>query len=442
MAQAGNFGAVTISTNLAGRGTDIMLGGNAEFLAKDDMRRAEIPEEIISEAVGYSETENEDIIAARKMYAERLSYHKAITSEEAERVKKAGGLFILGTERHESRRIDNQLRGRSGRQGDPGETRFYISMTDDIMRLFGSERILAMMDTLGIDEDMPIDQKMVSNAIEQAQKTVESRHFQSRKHVLEFDDVMNQQRNLIYEQRRRVLDGEDISGNVKNMITEVITADVNSAFAEIGGKLTEKAQLEAIISKFEQLVRVKVALDLPEEKLLTYSADTLTKALLQIAFARYEAKEKELGFLPDGETPLMREFERVILLRVVDENWMEHIDAMDDLRQGVRLRAYGNVKPIDAYKSESFDMFEAMISGIRHEVSRRVFVAQVKTQDELQRKSVASSNQKAAANAGAPTSRQPVKVGKKIGRNDPCPCGKLRPNGLPMKYKDCCGRDK
>ncbi|MBR7081214.1 MAG: preprotein translocase subunit SecA, partial [Oscillospiraceae bacterium] len=441
IAQAGKFGAVTISTNMAGRGTDIMLGGNAEYLAKDDLRKAEIPDEIISEAVGYAETDDEEILSARRLYAERLAAHKAVTSEEAERVKAAGGLFILGTERHESRRIDNQLRGRAGRQGDPGETRFYIAMTDDIMRLFGSERIMNMMDTLGIDEDMPIDQKMISSAIEQAQRKVESRNFQSRKNVLEFDDVMNQQRNLIYDQRRRVLDGEDISGNIRGMIRDFITSEVNSAFVELGGSVTSMSEIETVLAPFEKLFLAKGELGIREDGLKSLTADALTATLIEKAETRYSAKERELGYIPDTETLIMREFERVILLRVVDEYWMDHIDAMDDLRQGVGLRAYGQANPVDEYKRESFDMFEAMINGIKEEVTRRVFLARLKTQASLERKSVLSENQKAAQNAGG-RNREPVKVGKKIGRNDPCPCGKKRPNGLPMKYKDCCGRNQ
>lgn len=314
-------------------------------------------------------------------------------------------------------------------------------MTDDIMRLFGSERIMNMMDTLGIDEDMPIDQKMISNAIEQAQRKVESRNFQSRKNVLEFDDVMNQQRNLIYDQRRRVLDGEDISGNIRGMIRDVITSEVNSAFVELGGSVTSMSELETVLAPFEKLFLAKGELGIREDGLKSLTADALTATLIEKAETRYAAKERELGYIPNTETLIMREFERVILLRVVDEYWMDHIDAMDDLRQGVGLRAYGQANPVDEYKRESFDMFEAMINGIKEEVTRRVFLARLKTQASLERKSVLSENQKAAQNAGG-RNREPVKVGKKIGRNDPCPCGKKRPNGLPMKYKDCCGRNQ
>jgi preprotein translocase subunit SecA len=441
IAQAGKFGAVTIATNMAGRGTDIKLGGNAEYLARNDLKKAEIPDEIIIEATGYADTNNEEIIAARHMYAESLAKHKGTISAEAEKVKEAGGVFILGTERHESRRIDNQLRGRAGRQGDPGESRFYIAMTDDIMRLFGSERIMGMMDALGLDEDTPIDQKILSNAIEQAQKKVESRNFQSRKHVLEYDDVMNTQRTLIYAQRRKVLDGEDIKANIQGMISDVIDEAVGSAVGEHAA-ITDQAVLDEIVKPFTQLFLRKndIAKLSSTDKL---SQDDLKKLLYDKAIAVYEAKEKDLGLLPDTGIPLMRELERVIMLRVVDEYWTEHIDAMEELRDGVRLRAYGQINPVDEYKREGYDMFESMIGGIKEEVVRRLFIARVKKEQALERRSVAK-NPNAIANAGGDDSikPQPIKKGQKPGRNDPCPCGKKRPNGLPMKYKDCCGRDE
>ncbi|MEL4106437.1 preprotein translocase subunit SecA [Oscillospiraceae bacterium WX1] len=440
VAQAGKLGAVTIATNMAGRGTDIMLGGNAEYMAKSDLQKADISDDVIVEATGYAETEDERILEARRLYTSSLDKHKAVTSAEAEKVKEAGGLFILGTERHESRRIDNQLRGRAGRQGDPGETRFYIAMTDDIMRLFGSERIMGMMDSLGLDEDTPIDQKILSNAIEQAQKKVESRNFQSRKHVLEYDDVMNTQRTLIYEQRRKVLDGEDIKANLQGMIGEVIDAALAGSFGE-HGSLSDQAELDELVKPYEQLFLNKR--DIPQlSETKKISRDELRDLLYDKAIAAYEAKEKELGLLPGTDAPLMRELERVIMLRVVDEYWMEHIDAMEELRDGVRLRAYGQTNPVDEYKREGYDMFEAMIGGIKEEVVRRIFVARVKKEQTLERKSV-SKNASAVENAGGDDSakQQPVKKGAKIGRNDPCPCGKKRSNGLPMKYKDCCGRN-
>ena len=438
VAQAGKLGAVTIATNMAGRGTDIMLGGNAEYLAKNDLKKAGFDEDVITEATGYAETEDEEILKARAMFAERLAEHRKVTDAEAEKVREAGGLFILGTERHESRRIDNQLRGRAGRQGDPGESRFYIAMTDDIMRLFGSERVMGMMDTLGMDEDTPLDQKMLSNAIEQAQKTVESRNFQTRKNVLEYDDVMNVQRNVIYGERRKVLDGEDLQASIRKMIEEFVSSTVADGLGS--EPHPDLAAVNEALAPFGKLFLRPGDIKLVPEELPGLTAAKLTDMVLEKALAFYDAKEAELGLMPNGQ-PVMRELERVVMLRVVDEYWMEHLDAMTDLRQGIGLRGYGNTKPIDAYKNEGFEMFEAMIHGIREETVRRLFVVRVKNEEKLERKSVSKN---AAANVGgdAPQKKQPVKKIKKPGRNDPCPCGKLRPNGLPMKYKDCCGRNE
>ena len=430
VAQAGKYGAVTIATNMAGRGTDIMLGGNAEYLAKADLRKAGYTEEVIAEATGYADTDNEDILAARQMYAERMDEHKKTTSAEAEKVRATGGLYILGTERHEARRIDNQLRGRAGRQGDPGESRFFIAMTDDIMRLFGSERVMGMMETLGLDEDTPIDNKMLSNAIEQAQKTVESRNFQTRKATLEYDDVMNQQRQLIYEQRYKVLNGEDVKGNVQSMVRDLIKETVGAVPPE------SQSQLDETLAPLEKLFLRRGAI---EYHTGIGPSEIVEKAEAE-AMAVYERKEQELGLMPSG-APLMRELERVIMLRVVDEYWMEHIDAMSELRRGIGLRGFGNVKPVDAYKQEGFDMFEAMVGGIREEVARRIYLARVNKEQGVQRKSVAKVNLNAVG-GDASVKKQPVRKKQKIGRNDPCPCGKLRPNGLPMKYKDCCGRNQ
>ena len=429
VAQAGKFGSVTIATNMAGRGTDIMLGGNAEYLAKNDLKKAGYDEEVIAEATGYAETDNEDVLAARKLFAERMAAHKAVTSEEAERVKAAGGLFILGTERHESRRIDNQLRGRAGRQGDPGESRFFISMTDDIMRLFGSERVMGMMESLGMDEDTPLDNKMLSNAIEQAQRTVESRNFQTRKATLEYDDVMNAQRKLIYEQRYKVLNGEDVQENIRGMIRDFI----NDAVGTVPPENAEA--LEDTLSPFYPLFLRRGEIVWRDG----LKCEELRSDVQHYADEVYAKKEAELGLLPDG-TKLMRELERVVLLRVVDEYWMDHIDAMAELRKGIGLRGYGNVKPVDAYKQEGFEMFENMVAGIRQEVVRRMYLARVRRDQGVERKSVVKNP---STNAGGDDSvkKQPVKRAKKPGRNDPCPCGKLRPNGLPMKYKDCCGRN-
>ncbi|MDR2501914.1 MAG: preprotein translocase subunit SecA [Oscillospiraceae bacterium] len=432
VAQAGKLGAVTIATNMAGRGTDIMLGGNPEYLALSDLRKSGLSDELIAEANGHADTDNEEILAVRAQFAERYEKHRRDTSAEAERVRAAGGLFIVGTERHESRRIDNQLRGRSGRQGDPGATRFYLAMTDDVMRLFGSERILAMMDTLKIDEDMPIDQKMVSNAIEAAQKRIESRNFQMRKNVLEYDDVMNTQRKLIYGQRELVLEGDDLKKNVLSMIGDVISEAIPS-------DVSDSASFHELTAAFEPLFLRRGSVPFPDGG---FTRDALISLLSERAVARYEERERELGQIDGGETPIMRELERVIMLRVVDEYWMEHIDAMEELRDGVRLRAYGQVNPVDEYKREGFEMFEAMISGIKEEVIRRMFTVRIQKSQTLQRRGV-TKNLTAAQSAGGDASAkpQPVRASAKVGRNDPCPCGAKKPDGTPVKYKNCHGRN-
>ena len=436
VAQAGKLGAVTIATNMAGRGTDIVLGGNAEFMARQDLRKAGFEEEIIAEATGYAETEDETIRSARALYAERMAAHKEVTSAEAEQVRAVGGLFILGTERHESRRIDNQLRGRSGRQGDPGESRFYLAMTDDIMRLFGSERVMNMMDTLKIDEDTPLDAKMLSGAIEQAQKTVESRNFQARKSVLEYDDVMNQQRNIIYGERRKVLDGEDLREQILGMLEEYIQSVVTEG---LGGTAAEsQEQLDQALQPLQKLFLRRGEIRL--ESVRKADSEHIAPLALERAKAIYAEREAAFGVGPNG-VPLMRELERVIMLRVVDEYWMDHIDAMDDLKQGIGLRGYGSVKPIDAYKQEGFDMFEAMVQGIREETVRRLFTVQVRREQPIERKAVAKN---AAANVGGePEKKKPVKKVPKPGRNDPCPCGRMKADGSRrLKYKECCGRNE
>ena len=437
VAQAGRLGAVTIATNMAGRGTDIVLGGNPEFMAKTDLRKAGFADEVIAEATGFAETDDEDIIKARQMFAERLKAHKQETDAEAEKVRQAGGLFILGTERHESRRIDNQLRGRSGRQGDPGESRFYLAMTDDIMRLFGSERIMGMMEALKVDDDTPLDHKMLSNAIEQAQKTVESRNFQTRKTVLEYDDVMNKQRGIIYGERRKVLDGEDLQQQIMGMIREFVSSTVRDG---LGGVPAEtQQQLDEALAPFTKLFLPAGALKISA---FNGSADAehLTTVMEEIAEKAYQAREAAFGVRPDG-MPLMRELERVIMLRVVDEYWMDHIDAMDDLRRGIGLRGYGSVKPIDAYKQEGFDMFEAMVAGIREETVRRLYTVRIRGEQTVQRKAVAKN---VATNAGGePEKKKPIKKVPKPGRNDPCPCGKMKADGSRrLKYKECCGRNE
>ena len=437
VAQAGKLGAVTIATNMAGRGTDIMLGGNAEYLAKTDLRKAGFTDEVIAEATGFADTDDKEILKAREMFRSRMEAHKSVCSAEAEKVRAAGGLFILGTERHESRRIDNQLRGRSGRQGDPGESRFFLAMTDDVMRLFGSERIMGMMETLGVDDDTPLDHKMLSGAIEQAQKTVESRNFQTRKSVLEYDDVMNQQRNIIYDERRKVLDGEDLREHINGMIREFITGTVSDSLH--GGSVENAEHLAETLAPFEKLFlrRGELSMDSFSGRI---NSEKLSDALYEIAQRVYDEREKEFGLDPNG-VPVMRELERVIMLRVVDEYWMDHIDAMAELKRGIGLRGYGNIKPIDAYKHEGFDMFEAMINGIREETVRRVYTVRVRKEAPIQRRAVAKN---AAANVGGePVKKKPVRKVAKPGRNDPCPCGKMKPDGSRrLKYKECCGRNE
>ena len=426
VAQAGHFGAVTIATNMAGRGTDIMLGGNAEFMAKSDLRKGGMDESLIAECTSFAETDDPDILAARAAYAEAYARHKPEVDAEAEKVRAAGGLFIVGTERHESRRIDNQLRGRAGRQGDPGETRFYLSMQDDVMRLFGSERMMGMMETLGIDEDTPIDAKILSGAIENAQKTVESRNYQVRKSVLEYDDVMNVQRKIIYEQRQQVLDGEDLQSSIRSMIRFVVSEAVHAAFGE-QQHLTEPQQLRELAARFEGVYLPLGAWVVPENALATLTREDAEQQLLARMERAYEKKEQQYT------APVMREVERVITLRVVDEYWMDHIDAMDDLRQGIRLRAYAQEDPVIAYKREGFEMFEALMSTIKEEIVRRLYTFRLKTDAEVKRERVA----KVTGEGGGDHTvrRQPVVKKVKVGPNDPCPCGSGK------KYKKCC-RDK
>ena len=425
VAQAGKFGAVTVATNMAGRGTDIMLGGNAEYLAKTDLRKAGMSDELIAEATGYAETEDEEILNARKLFAEKLRQHKEEIAGEADRVRQAGGLFIIGTERHDSRRIDNQLRGRAGRQGDPGETRFYISLEDDLMRLFGGERVTNMMERLNIDEDTPIEQKFLTRAIEQAQTTVESRNFQARKSVLEYDDVMNKQREIIYDQRKQVLDGLDVKNIIMNMMNTSISHLVAEHFA--GNDHLDAASCRELLRQVEGLYFPKFTVRFTDEELKEKTAADVTEAFTAAAAAYYEQKEQAFT------SPVMREVERVVLLRVVDEYWMDHIDAMADLRQGIRLRAYAQTDPIIAYKKESLDMFEEMISAIQSETVRRLYSVRIKKDEEIKRERVAKATGESVGGDGT-VKKQPRRV-QKIGRNDPCPCGSGK------KYKNCCGRN-
>jgi preprotein translocase subunit SecA len=426
IAQAGKPGAVTVATNMAGRGTDIMLGGNAEYRSTADLRKKGLSDELIAEATGYAETDDQAILDARKLYAELLATHKAEIRNEADQVRESGGLFIIGTERHDSRRIDNQLRGRSGRQGDPGETRFYISLEDDLMRLFGGERIQAMMDRVALDEDTPIESKMLTKAIENAQITVESRNFQSRKSVLEYDDVMNKQRELIYDQRKQVLDGMDMKDNILSMTKSSITDHVSLSFGEKTS--LELADFREMMRGLDGLYFPKYTIKLDEAEISTKSQQDFIDLFYEAAVKTYDSKEAEIT------SPVMRELERVVMLRVVDEYWMDHIDAMDDLKQGIRLRAYANVDPIIAYKQESLTMFEEMISAIQKETVRRIFSVRLKKDEEVKRERVAKDMTENVGGDGTTPKKQPRRV-KKIGRNDPCPCGSGK------KYKNCCGRD-
>ena len=426
VAQAGKFGAVTIATNMAGRGTDIMLGGNADFLAKDDLRRQGLDEDMIAEADSFAETTDPEILKVRSDYAQLLKKHKQEIAGEAEKVRAAGGLFIIGTERHESRRIDNQLRGRSGRQGDPGESRFYLSLQDDLMRLFATDRVMGMMDSLGLDEDTPIDAKILSGAVENAQKNVESRNFRMRKNVLEYDNVMNTQREVIYAQRQKVLDGEDLRTNILSMLRTFMDTTVADALSEHGGKL-EETGLEVLGAKLEGIYFAKGTLAGRREQLLGKDTQEVAGTLYAIAEQTYQAKEAGYG------DKLMRELERVVMLRVVDEYWMDNIDAMDDLKQGIGLRAYGQHDPVVAYKEEGYEMFQAMIQAIREETVRRMFLVQLRPQQEVKREKVAKETGAAGAGGPAQVKKEPVRnKARKIGPNDPCPCGSGK------KYKKCC----
>ena len=417
VAQAGKLGAVTIATNMAGRGTDIMLGGNADFLALAALRKKDIPEELLQEANAYSETGDPEVLTVRKEYEDLVAGYKDEIRTEAEQVRSAGGLFIIGTERHESRRIDNQLRGRAGRQGDPGESRFYLSMEDDLMRLFAADRVLNLMNSLGLDEDTPIDAKILSGAVENAQKSVESRNFRARKNVLEYDDVMNTQREVIYAQRKKVLDGEDLRANILSMLHETIDTACAEAFGQGEGAA------EAV-AKFDGIYFPKGSYEIPENA----DAKSLSESLYNFALAQYEKKEAAYG------APIMRELERVVMLRVVDEYWMDNIDAMEDLKQGIGLRAYGQHDPVIAYKEEGYEMFQAMITAIREETVRRMFLVRLNPTSEVKREKVA----KETGASGSPESAakpQPIRKAHKVGPNDPCPCGSGK------KYKKCC-RDK
>jgi len=423
VAQAGKLGAVTIATNMAGRGTDIKLGGNVDFMAQQELLRQGLDEAIVAEAMGFAETDNEEILAARAEYKRLAESYSAQVKADGDKVRAAGGLFILGTERHESRRVDNQLRGRSGRQGDPGASRFIISMEDDLLRLFGSDRIQNMMATMGLDEDTPIDQKILTGAIENAQKRVEGRNFEARKHVLEYDDVMNIQRGIIYKQRGQVLDGEDIQPVIRKMVDDILEGAVDAAFGEA----------DSLLAGGAAHLREELRYILPEETLRDEAVVGMEKAALleqlrgELA-ARYAAKEEEIG------SNLMREAERVFLLRNVDLKWMDHIDAMQELRQGIGLRAFAQHDPVIEYKREGFEMFEAMIAEIRRDTVRSLYNVRLRNQEEPKREAVAKVTMDNRSDEG--TKPQPQKSDKKPGRNDPCPCGSGK------KYKKCCGMNE
>ena len=417
IAQAGKLGAVTIATNMAGRGTDIMLGGNADFLAKNALRATGIDEALLAEADSHAETADAEILNVRQQYKQLLQKYKSDIADEAERVKAAGGLFIIGTERHESRRIDNQLRGRAGRQGDPGESRFYLSLQDDLMRLFSASRVMDMMDSLGIDEDTPIDAKILSNAVENAQKNVESRHFRSRKNVLEYDNVMNTQREVVYAQRQKVLDGENLRENILSMLRSKIESTVIDAGRDENAGQVMERELEGIYFPKGTVSRM-----------LADEADqaTVAESLYQRAVQTYEEKENAIG------EATMRELERVVMLRVVDEYWMDNLEAMDDLKQGIGLRAYGQHDPVVEFKNEGYELFQAMITAIREETVRRMFLVRLAPKQEVKRERVAKETGTAAA-VNAEIKKQPVRnAAKKVGPNDPCPCGSGK------KYKKCC----
>ena len=425
IAQAGKFGAVTVATNMAGRGTDIMLGGNAEFLAKNDLKKAGFTPDLIAEATGFAETDNETILKARKMFSDAEDKYRKELAPEADKVREAGGLFILGTERHESRRIDNQLRGRSGRQGDPGESRFYLCMEDDIMRLFGTERMQKMMETLKIDDDTPIDAKILSGAIENAQKKVESKNFQARKNTLEYDDVMNVQRGVIYKQRRQVLDGEIMGDFIRGMIHRWIEDSIRGHLGENKHLTAESWQMAS--EPYRGLFFRTDAFQFTDEELAAKSVDDLIQEVNDSALALYNAKQENLG------DELMHELERVMMLRVVDEYWMDHIDAMEELKKGIQLRAYAQTNPVDAYKKEGFEMFEGMIEAIQQETIRRILMARVQT-NEVRRERVAKVTGESGGSEDAASSgkKEPVRKTIKVGPNDPCPCGSGK------KYKKCC----
>ena len=424
IAQAGKFGAVTIATNMAGRGTDIMLGGNAEYLAKSDMRKAGFDEEQIDNATSYYETDDEEILSLRKTFADLLEKHKAEIAPEAEKVRAAGGLYIIGTERHDSRRIDNQLRGRAGRQGDPGRSRFFLSMEDDLMRLFGGDKLGNMS---MFPDDEPIESKMLTNVIENAQQKVESRNFAARKSTLEFDDVMNQQRNKIYSQRDQVLNGENLKESVQKMIKDTIHGQC--ALYLNDPKVHDNWNVKELRDHFLGWLTKPDDFEFTPEQLAEATPDSIADTLYERACEIYESKEAEYG------SDVMRELERVILLRCVDTHWMDHIDAMDELRNGIHLRAYAQHDPIVEFRNESYDMFNAMSEAICEDTAKLILTVRIRREEDVKREQVAKVTSESSG--GDVKGRTVVKTkSQKVGRNDPCPCGSGK------KYKKCCGRDE
>ncbi|HPY85837.1 MAG TPA: SEC-C metal-binding domain-containing protein, partial [Ruminococcus flavefaciens] len=428
VAQAGKYGAVTIATNMAGRGTDIMLGGNAEFLARAEMRKREIPEEIISEAIGYADTDNQEVLDARKLYRELYDKFNAEVKEKAIKVREAGGLYILGTERHESRRIDNQLRGRSGRQGDEGESCFFLSVEDDLMRIFAGDRLESMMKTLNVDEGMPIESKVLTKIIESSQKKVEGRNFSIRKNVLSYDDVMNTQREIIYKQRSQVLDGEDLHESILKMMEDLISTTVDTYLVDEDNR--DDWNIVGLKEYFNGWLIGPDDLSFEDDELPSVTREDIKNALNEKCGEIYQAKEAEYG------SDVIRELERVVLLRTVDTKWMAHIDDMEELKKGIGLRSYGQRNPVIEYRYEGFEMFDAMVDSIREDTVRALLTIRLQKNEAPEREQVAKPD---APNAGAGDgsfSDEPVRS-KKIGDNDPCPCGSGK------KYKKCCkGKDK
>ena len=430
IAQAGKFGAVTIATNMAGRGTDIMLGGNSEYLAKQEMKRNKIPEELIEQANTFYETDNKEILDAREQFKKLEKKFDEEIKEEKEKVLNAGGLKIIGTERHESRRIDNQLRGRSGRQGDPGESKFYIGLDDDLMKIFGGDMITKVYNTIGMDENIPIENKIISNAVESAQKKVEGRNFSIRKNVLKYDDVMNAQREIIYKQRRQVLDGENLKDSILNMINSLAEEVVSSYFVN-----DEEANVEALNTDIRNTFGIDME-DFIKEN--SKDSNSIVEKLKEIANAKYAEKEKDIG------SNELRELERVVMLKVVDQKWMDHIDAMDELKNGIGLRAYGQQDPVVKYRIEGMDMFDEMVFDIKHDVVK--LLMNLRKQEEVKREEAVKITGAALQNlqgldndqkrVKSEVNRTVVNKGPQIGRNEPCPCGSGK------KYKNCCGKNQ